>query len=198
MPASNRVWGRLAGTCLALATVAVCGAGCEFGGPRPPHVIPGPAVPSPLPGPLEYVWEGQNGLEIWKNNPVSQGPLALVGSGPAAFLRVEPVSARWILRGPDLEPSARDVRTLRLRYRWIPDPQLPPTAARTGLLRAFFDRAPSVEQLISILEVTPSSDWRDADFETFREPIATVRYVYLQPFGWNAGTFDIGRIELRR
>src|SRR5438128_2634650 len=105
---------RRGGRALALAsfTGGLLMAACEAGGPGAPHVIPGPTVPSPIPTISPYRWDTRAELEIWTTNRVSRGPLAIDGVDADAFIRIDPASADWVLRGPDLDPPARAIRTL--------------------------------------------------------------------------------------
>jgi hypothetical protein len=173
-------------------------AACEAGGPGAAHVIPGPTVPSPIPTISPYRWDTRAELEIWMTNRVSRGPLAIDGVGTDAFIRINPASSDWVLRGPDLDPPARAIRTVRVRYRWIPDPALQPAASRTGPLTAYFERFPATaDQPAAHAELSPATEWTERALTpgSFRDPL-DVRYVYLGPGGWNRGIFEIDRIEL--
>lgn len=171
---------------------------CEAGGPGEPRTIPGPTVPSPLPTVSPYVWDTRAELEIWTTNRVSRGPLAIEGTDADAFIRIVPASADWVLRGPDYEPPARAIRTVKVRYRWTPDPSLQPAAAKTGHLIAYFDRSPLfADQPAAHADLPPSSEWAELALTpgSFRDPL-DVRYVYFLPGAWNRGVFDIDRIQL--
>lgn len=197
MSARHRRCGSALGACLVLVASTVLLTGCELGGPGTPQILAGPTVPSPIPVQAPYIWEGERGLEVWRRNAVSRGPLTLVGVGEAAaFLRVDPATAEWVLRGPDLEPPARGVRTVRIRYRWVPDPRLDPAASLTLSLRALFERVPPVpDQPTADADLTPATAWTDFDFLA-GNLVTAIRYVYLHSAGANRGVFDISRIEL--
>jgi hypothetical protein len=103
-----------------------------------------------------------------------------------------------VLRGPDLSPPATAVRTVRLRYRWRPDPALDRTASLTGFVSARFERAPATPlQPTAYVTLQPASDWMDVDFVPgdFGGHV-DVRYTYLHSNGFNRGVFEIARIEL--
>jgi hypothetical protein len=172
-------------------------ASCELGGPQPSRVIAGPAVLSPIPTGAPYAWDTREELDVWINNGVSRGPLALEGDASAAFLRINPASADWVLRGPDLMPAAA-VRTVRIRYRWTPDPNLSSSASRTGLLTAYFERLPQTsDQPAAHVQVSPTSDWTEVDLTpgSYTESLR-VRYVYFRSLGWNRGIFELDTIQL--
>jgi hypothetical protein len=173
---------------------------CEAGGPGEPHIMPGPTVPSPLPtvSVSPFVWDTRAELEIWTTNRVSRGPLTIEGLGADAFIRIVPASADWVLRGPDYEPPAPAIRTVKVRYRWTPDPSLQPGAKKTGHLIAVFDRSPlAADQPAAHAELPPSSEWAELALTpgSFRDPL-DVRYVYFLPGAWNRGVFEIDRIQL--
>jgi hypothetical protein len=185
---------------------ALLTAGCEIGSRPPGVIIPGPAVPSPFPTAAPYVWDTADELSIWMNNPVARGSLALEGSGPDAFIRIDRTDRDWLLRGPDLEPAAEGVRTVNIRYRWRPDPGLPPTEVQTTRVSAHFQTTtpavptdPTAQAHLSS-NLPPRNDWTDVALVPqgqFKPPIG-VKYCYLQSYGANRGVLEIARIELVR
>jgi hypothetical protein len=171
---------------LPLMLLALLTTACEIGGRSPGVVVPGPTVPSPFPTTPPYVWDTAEELSIWMNNPVARGSLTLEGSGTDAFIRIDRADREWVLRGPDLEPAAEGVRTLSIRYRWRPDPSLPPTASLTAWVNAYFQMTtPAVNQDPLVLQ------------GQFKPPIG-VEYCYVHSFGANRGVLEIDRIELVR
>ena len=186
---------------LALQTTA-----CEIGGRPPGVVVRGPTVPSPFPTAPPYVWDTADELSIWMNNPVARGSLALEGSGTGAFIRIDRPDRDWLLRGPDLEPAAEGVRTVSIRYRWRPDPGLPPTENLTTRVSAHFQTTtpvvsddPTAQAHVSS-NLRPRDDWTDIALlpqEQFKPPIG-VEYCYVHSFGANRGVLEIDRIELVR
>jgi hypothetical protein len=184
---------------------AVLAAGCDAGGPAPAFVIPGPTVPSPLPTTAPYVWDSEEELSIWMNNSVTRGSLALVSDGAAAFIRIDRADREWVLRGPDLTPAVGAVRTLRIRYRWRPDPALSASAARTARLTTYFQTPGPVvsydpiAQAAAIIELQPADDWTDVAFipGQYKPPIE-ITYCYLHSLGANRGVIEIDRLELVR
>lgn len=192
--------------CLPAILLALLTAGCEIGG-RPPGVtVLGPAVPSPFPTAAPYVWDTADELSIWMDNPVARGSLTLEGSGPDAFIRVERPDRDWLLRGPDLEPAATGVRTVSIRYRWRPDPSLPPTEVQTARVSARFETLrPAVSgdpgaQAHMSSNLSPRGDWTDIALlpQGQFKPPTDVKYCYLQSYGANRGVLEIARIELVR
>ena len=185
-----------------VAVLAVLMTGCE-GAERPAsYVIPGPTVPSPLPTVPPYVWDTREELAIWVNNPVTQGSPALEGNGAGAVIRIDETQRAWVLRGPDLSPPATGIRSLRIRYRWRTDADLPSSASR--FLRAgahFQTTAPLQPYYFGIAsagaDLEPRSDWGEITFvpSQYTPPI-DVSYSYLNSLGGNRGVLEIDRIEL--
>ena len=192
--------------CLPMILLAVLTAGCEIGG-RPPGVtVLGPAGPSPVPTVAPYVGDTADELSIWVNNPVARGSLALEGSGPDAFIKIERTDRDWLLRGPDLEPAAQAVQTVRLRFRWRPDPGSPPPEVQTTRVSARFETLrpavsgdPAAQAHVSS-NLPPSGDWTEIALlpQGQFKPPADVKYCYLQSYGANLGVLEIDRIELVR
>jgi len=189
---------------VAVGVAILLNGGCEL---RNGDVVvtPGPAVPSPFPVSAPYAWDTREELDIWVHNPVTRGPvsISLAGDGPDAVIRIElkrGASDGWVLRGPDLSPPARQVRGLRLWYRWRPDPTLPPGASVTFWIAAAFEalnppRPPGQPEAYASLQ--PASDRTEALFQpgSFRD-LLDVNYLYLHQSSGNAGVFEIDRIEL--
>jgi hypothetical protein len=188
-----------------LIVLAMLTMGCDTGGRPPAFVIPGPAVPSPIPTVAPYVWDTDEELSIWMHNPVARGSLTLEGSGPEAFIRIDRADLEWVLRGPDLTPPAVGVHTVSIRYRWRPDPGLPATAVQTAPVRALFQTTTPVvgydpnAQAAALRNLQPQADWTDVVLVPgqFTPPI-NVEYCYLHSFDANRGALEIGRIELVR
>lgn len=189
--------GGLAALALASLGVSLALAACELGGPQPARVIPGPTVPSPIPTRAPYVWDTRAELEIWTNS-VTRGPVAVEGAGREAFIRIDPASAEWVLRGPDLEPPAAAVKTVRIRYRWTPASDLEPAAVRTGNLIAYFETLQlGPDQPTAGAEIFPTEGWTDVEFRPGSYTGALdVRYMYFRSFGWNRGVFEIDSIRI--
>jgi hypothetical protein len=182
-----------------LVTVA-----CEVGGSQPFSIIPGPSVPSPPATYPPYAWDTREELDIWVNNRVTHGPvpISLVDQGQDAFIRIEPKLRLdgWVLRGPDLTPPARNIRGLRLWYRWRLDPSLSPTAARTFTMSVTFEAINSPyppSQPSAYAQLQPAPEWTEANVpvRSFLDPLE-VKYVYFHQFSSNPGVFEIDRIEL--
>lgn len=187
-----------------LIALAVLTTGCE-GATRPsPIVIPGPSVPNPVPTAAPYVWDTREELAIWVDNQVARGSLAIVGSGAEAFVRIDQPDRDWVLRGPDLVPSATGVRTLVLRYRWRPDASLSPAAALNIRAGAYFQTTAPLQphyygQASAGADIQPATEWTEITFVPGQyTPPIDVSYCYLNSFGANRGVLEIDRIELVR
>ena len=159
-----------------LIALAVLTTGCE-GATRPSAiVIPGPTVPNPVPSEAPYIWDTRDELAIWVENPVTRGSLALEGSGVDALIRIDRAENEWVLRGPDLTPSATGVRTLLLRYRWRPDASLSPAAARNICAAAHFQTTAPLQpfyfgQATAGADIQPATEWTDITFAPSQYPL---------------------------
>ena len=169
---------------------------CEIR-PADGYVIQGPAVPSPVPTRPPYIWDTRDELDVWTANTVSRGSFALLDENNRAFIRITRVDQEWVLRGPDLDPPVDAIRTIRLRYRWEPDPGLGVAASRIVWITAYFERDPAeTSQPMATIQLEPSPDWREVDLTqgNYAGTLRT-RYFYLHSYGANRGRFDIDRIE---
>jgi hypothetical protein len=187
-----------------LIAVAVLTAGCE-GATRPsPIVIPGPSVPNPMPSAAPYVWDTRDELAIWVENPVARGSLAIEGTGAEAFVRIGQPDREWVLRGPNLQPSATGIRSLLVRYRWRPDVSLSPAAPRNIRAEAHFQTTTPLQpyyygQASAGADIQPATEWTEITFMLgeYTPPI-DVSYCYVSSYGANRGVLEIDRIELVR
>jgi hypothetical protein len=190
---------RLIASSALLLGAALLATACEVGGAKPSQFIAGPAVPSPIPTGPPYVWDTRTELEVWTSNAVTSGQMTLQGVGREAVINFDRPSESWVLRGPDLEPPARGVLGLRMRYRWEPDPRLTQGASRTGSMTAHFEKVPfAVDQPEAhAWPLSPTDGWTEAEFElgSFRDGL-DVRYVYITSSGFNPGVLQIDRIAL--
>ena len=190
--------GRRALLALAIAVGAACGRD-----ERTSFVIPGPTAPSTVPTAAPFVWDSREELGDWLNNGVTRGAVSLDGSGQDAVIRVDRQESEWVLRGPDLSPTATGVRSARLRYRWRLDSTASSTS-RTIYVVVYFD-APlglpdyqrgqaSTSQLLQ-----PSEGFTEATFTLGQYiPALDVRYFYISSTSANRGVLEIDRIELGR
>jgi len=193
------VKGRLA---ILLVSALTC-VGCDVGTRPDSFVITGPSVPSPVPTNAPYVWDTTENLAIWVNNPVTKGNPVLDVHGSDASIRIDPADKEWVLRGPDLVPAATGVQTLRIRYKWQPDPSLPANASRTMLVTAYFQTVAPIgwldpnDQAAAVISLQPQQDWTEVRFSPNQyTPPIDVRYCYLHSRGGNRGVLEIDRIEL--
>lgn len=177
-----------------------CGAAsaCEVGGPRLPHLIPGPFVPSPTPTEAPYVWETSGELALWVDNVVSRGALSIEGSGSDAYIRIE-TSSKWVLRGPDLDPPASGVLTVRVRSRWRPGRMEPGASLAPATVAAYFEVANPLSpyQPSAGADVPATDTWTEIQLERrgHANPL-DVRYAYFSARYENPGILAFDAIEL--
>jgi hypothetical protein len=192
-------------TRLTLAFVLLLlGAGCGREESPRAFVIPGPTGPSPVPTAAPFVWDTRDELAVWAANNVTSGAIVIEGDGTDAFIRVERTDQDWVLRGPDFSPMATGVVGVRVRCRFMPDPSLPATAARSIFLSITFDTPTTATpysngQTSAWANLKPATEFSDDPFASrqFLPPI-DVRYAYLHGTSSNRGMLDIDRIELVR
>jgi hypothetical protein len=193
----------IARACL-LSAVAALTLGCEMPTRPTAFVIPGPSVPDTVPTQTPYVWDTREELSVWINS-VTKGSFTLEGSGTEALLRLGRADVEWALRGPDLSPVPADVRTAIIRYRWVPDPSLSPTASRTMVVGAIFETSStslqpyyhgqgSASATLEPTEAVTEITFRPSQYT----PPIDVRYFYLHSYGGNRGVLEIDRIALVR
>ena len=196
--------GERARRAIACATALVLAASCELDGNRPFSIVPGPTVPSASPTVPPLVWNTREELSIWVQNPVTRGPvpISLVGDDAEAVIRIQPqrgATDGWVLRGPDLNPIARGIRAVRIRYRWQLDPTLSPSASRTFGVSAVLEvlnppfppNQPGAHRALQ-----PASDWVTVEFTYGAGASLEVKYVYLHQSSVNPGVFELDWIEL--
>jgi hypothetical protein len=103
---------------------------CTVGQPTAPTTIPAtlaPPVATARPG----VWDSRTELAAWVTNGLSSGPAVIVGDGSDALIRIDlPACPGFCaslenngisLHSPAFDPPVYDLRTFRIRYRWVPD-----------------------------------------------------------------------------
>ena len=179
-------------------------AACESDDHPGAYVIAGPTVPSSLPTQTPYVWDSPEELSMWVNNGVSKGSFTIDGSGNAAVIRVDRPDAPWTLRGPDLSPVPTDVRTVEIRYRWIPDASLSPSASRTLLVSAYFETTATLpeyynNQAVAWATFEAREDLSEIAFRPGQyTPPIDARYIYFNSYGGNRGVLEIDRIAVLR
>ena len=185
-------------------TLLLLSTGCGREEAPQAFVIPGPTGPSPVPTAAPFVWDSRDELAVWATNNVSSGAIVLEGDGANAFIRVERTDQNWVLRGPDLSPMATGVRGVRIRCRFMPDPSLPATAARSIFLSITLDTPTTATpysngQTSAWASLQQATEFSDDPFASrqFTPPI-DVRYAYLHGTSSNRGMLDIDRIELVR
>ncbi len=186
----------------AFALLLGCGllTGCRMENGRPAYAIPGPTVPSEVPTQAPYVWDSREELEVWTNNDVSHGPVSLEGNGREAVVRIATGSGEWVLRGPDLDPPARSVRTVRVRVRWTQGRETKqPSSVSIGT--GFQPPGNSAGQYGGdISNIRASTEWAEVQLErrASQAPF-DVRYAYLYDSrSEDTGVLEIDRIELVR
>jgi hypothetical protein len=154
-------------------------AGCELDNAGVPQVIPGPLVPSPVPLHAPYVWDTRDELMVWTGNTVSLGSFSMdsVDSNAAIAARFAGLYPRMVLRGPDIDPPARSIRAVRVRYQWFPD----------GV---------STPEMRLVLKTGP--EWKEAESAPLNQPAPPpldVRYLYFHATP-NPGLLKIDTITL--
>ncbi len=110
--------------------LAVLSTACSLGNPTAPTTIPAtlaPVVATAHPG----VWDSRDELAAWVTNGLSSGPAVIVGDGNDAVIRIDLPACSYPcsslennsinLHSPAFEPPVNDLRTFRIRYRWLPD-----------------------------------------------------------------------------
>lgn len=161
---------------------AVLLGGCELNNAGPPQVIPGPLVPSPVLLQAPYVWDTRDELMVWTENSVSRGSFSIdnVDSNGAIAARFAGLFPKLILRGPDIDPPAPSIRSVRVRYQWFPDgvssPELWLFAAFEATNAPTRDVQPTLRL---ILKTGPG--WKEAESAPWNQPAPPpldVRYMY--------------------
>jgi hypothetical protein len=115
---------------LCLGAMTVLTSACSLGQPTAPTIIPAtlaPPVATARPG----VWDSGTELAAWVTNGLSSGPAVVVGDGNDALIRIDLPACQnscasienngISLHSPAFEPPVYDLRTVRIRYRWMPD-----------------------------------------------------------------------------
>ena len=100
-------------------------AACELDNTGTPQFIAGPSVPSPMPLHAPYVWDTPEELMVWTGNAVSNGPFSIDDDDSNGEIAIQITyvaggNGNMVLRGPDIEPAARSIRAVRVRYQWLP------------------------------------------------------------------------------
>ncbi len=195
------------------AIVVVCAitvAGCESGRPGQSYVIPGPTGPTPVSTVTPYVWDTREELAVWADNRVSRGPISMSGDGPAAVIRIESGAptfslengsrVQWVLRGPDFETPVTGIRSVKIRYTWLPAIRNSTVPVAIPDINAAFE---GPEHRLSSDQLTLRSDIaREPSGEMLLDDEYTVpfeaRYFYLYSDGGNRGVLEIDSISLVR
>ena len=128
---------------------------------------------------------------------VSHGPVSLEGAGREAVIRIATGSAEWVLRGPDLDPPARSVQTVRIRLRWTQERETRQPLS-TQVSAAFQPPGDSFGQYNgSFSNIRASTEWTEVQLERHGlQQAFDVRYAYFYESRDNAGVLEIDRIEL--
>jgi hypothetical protein len=182
-------------------------AGCELKDPAV-QVIPGPTVPSPVALYAPYVWDTRQELTTWTDNAVSRGSFWIDEADSNGAIAVQLAGSAFpahdvVLRGPDLDPPVKAVRTIRIRYQWMP-------ASGSGSLslRATFEPVhlnTSGYQPIANGFLKAGTDWKETEFGSILElsgkapgtpATPDVRYLYFTNSSDSAGVLKIDAITL--
>ena len=179
-------------------------AGCELDNAGTPQVIPGPSVPSPVPLHAPYVWDTPEELRIWTGNVVSNGPFSIDDNDSNGAIAIQityvPGGNGMVLRGPDIEPAARSIRAVRVRYQWLPSDTV--SSPGFALSVAFSGANAPGGSLHPRARATLKSGpgWKESESGVPVEypelmPL-DVRYVYFSGFNQNPGLLKIDSITL--
>ena len=180
-------------------------AACELDNTGTPQFIVGPSVPSPMPLHAPYVWDTPEELMVWTGNAVSNGPFSIDDEDSNGEIAIQITyvaggNGNMVLRGPDIEPAARSIRAVRVRYQWLPSN----TANNPGFaLFVAFAGANAVggglhPRASATLKAGPG--WKESESGVAVEfpelmPL-DVRYVYFSGFNQNPGLLKIDTITL--
>jgi hypothetical protein len=107
-----------------LAACAAMMAACELDTAGTPQVIPGPSVPSPVPLHAPYIWDTPEELRVWTDNAVSRGSFSIDTDDSNGAITIQLTGSSGgplLLRGPDIDPPAKAIRSFRIRYQWLPE-----------------------------------------------------------------------------
>jgi hypothetical protein len=168
--------------------------GCELENASVPHIISGPSVPSPVPLRAPYVWDTRDELVVWTGNLVSRGSFSIDSddSNGAIAIQLAGPSGMLVLRGPDIDPPARAIRAVRIRYRWLPD------SGRTSLsLWAAFDATnatPPDLQPRAFATLDAGAGWQEIELR--QSPPLDVRYLYFGTYSLGTGVLKLDTITL--
>jgi hypothetical protein len=164
---------------------------CELKDPAA-QIIPGPTVPSPVELRGQYAWDSGPELVLWTENAVSRGSFWMdeVDSNGAIAVQLPAGNSytdltNFVLRGPDLDPPAKAVRAIRVRYQWLPASGTNPLSLRATVESA--PPNPSGYQSIANGFLKAGAGWKVADFNPILElsghapgtpATPAVRYLY--------------------
>jgi hypothetical protein len=178
-------------------------AGCELDNTGTPQIIAGPSVPSPVPLHAPYVWDTQEELKVWTENAVSHGRFSIDdedSNGAIAIQITNVMGDNVVLRGPDIEPAARSIRAVRVRYQWLPSDTV--SSPGFGLFVAFSGANAPGGGLHPRARATLKSGpgWKESESGVPVEypelmPL-DVRYLYFCGFTQNPGLLKIDTITL--
>ena len=174
-------------------------AGCELDNAGTPQVIPGPLVPSPVPLRAPYVWDTRDELMVWTGNTVSLGSFSIdtTDSNAAIAARFAGLYPRMVLRGPDIDPPARSIRAVRVRYQWFPDGASTPEMSLFASFEAVDAPTHDVQPTMRLVLKT-GPEWKDAESAPWNQPAPPpldVRYLYFHATP-NPGLLKIDTITL--
>jgi hypothetical protein len=105
-----------------VVAVALLASACNVATPAQPTFVPAavaPAVPTSQPD----RWDTRDELAAWVTNSYSSGSASVVGEGTDAVIRIDlPADVDINLHSPEFTPPHDNLRTFRLRFRWLADP----------------------------------------------------------------------------
>ena len=189
------------GTICCVAWSAGIMAGCELDNTGTPQVIAGPSVPSPVPLHAPYVWDTPEELMVWTNNAVSRGSFTIDSddsNGAIAIQFAGSSGGPLLLRGPDIDPPAKAIRAVRIRYQWLTE--LPVSFYPSFFVAVEATNAPSAGvQPRNFKSLQAGPGWKELEVGGFLNSASApldVRYAYFWVAPLPTGVLKIDTIAL--
>jgi hypothetical protein len=186
--------------CVLAACMTMMG-GCEVDNAGTPQVIPGPSVPSPVPLHAPYLWDTPEELKVWTDNAVSRGSFSIDSNDSNGAITIQLTGSSGgplLLRGPDIDPPAKAIRALRIRYRWLTE--LPVSFYPSLWVAVEATNAPSADvQPRNFKSLQAGPDWKELEVGSFLNSASApldVRYAYVWVAPLPVGLLKIDAIML--
>ena len=173
-------------------------AGCEMDNAGTPQIIAGPSVPSPVPLHAPYVWDTKEELRVWTDNAVSRGSFSIDSDDSNGAITIQFAGSSGgplLLRGPDIDPPAKAIRAVRIRYQWLTE--LPVSFYPTFWVTVEATNAPSADvQPRNSKSLQAGPGWKDLEVASYASAPLDVRYAYFSVSPQPAGLLKIDTITL--